>query len=46
MHALWEHLNQAKWQKAKDTDREYVSEVFLCEGEKGGDECGFGRGKV
>lgn len=28
MQALWEHLNQIKWQKAKDTDREYVLEAF------------------
>ncbi|KAJ4992221.1 Vacuolar import and degradation protein 27 [Stagonosporopsis vannaccii] len=28
MQALWEHLNQMKWQKAKDTDREYVLEAF------------------
>ncbi|KZM26767.1 tRNA (guanine(9)-N(1))-methyltransferase [Ascochyta rabiei] len=28
MQALWEHLNQVKWQKAKDTDREYVLEAF------------------
>jgi len=28
MQALWEHLNQVKWQKAKDTDREYVMEAF------------------
>ncbi|KAF1848455.1 vacuolar import and degradation protein-like protein [Cucurbitaria berberidis CBS 394.84] len=28
MQALWEHLNKVKWQKAKDTDREYVLEAF------------------
>jgi hypothetical protein len=28
MQALWEHLNQAKWGKTKDTDREYVLEAF------------------
>jgi hypothetical protein len=28
MQALWEHLNQVKWQKAKATDREYVLEAF------------------
>lgn len=28
MQALWEHLNQMKWQKAKDADREYVLEAF------------------
>lgn len=28
MQALWEHLNQVKWQKAKDTEREYVLEAF------------------
>lgn len=28
MQALWEHLNKAKWGKAKDTDREYVMEAF------------------
>lgn len=28
MQALWEHLNQVKWGKAKDTDREYVMEAF------------------
>ncbi|KAF2743921.1 vacuolar import and degradation protein [Sporormia fimetaria CBS 119925] len=28
MQALWEHLNKMKWQKAKDTDREYVLEAF------------------
>ncbi len=28
MQALWEHLNQVKWQKAKETDREYVLEAF------------------
>jgi hypothetical protein len=28
MQALWEHLNQIKWQKAKETDREYVLEAF------------------
>lgn len=28
MQALWEHLNQAKWQKTKDTDRDYVLDAF------------------
>ncbi|KAF2640407.1 vacuolar import and degradation protein-like protein [Massarina eburnea CBS 473.64] len=28
MQALWEHLNQMKWGKAKDSDREYVLEAF------------------
>lgn len=28
MQAQWEHSNQMKWQKAKDTDREYVMEAF------------------
>ena len=28
MQALWEHLNQVKWGKAKETDREYVLEAF------------------
>ena len=28
MQALWEHLNQAKWLKAKDTDRDYVLDAF------------------
>jgi hypothetical protein len=28
MQALWEHLNQVKWQKAKETDREYILEAF------------------
>lgn len=28
MQALWEHLNQTKWQKAKDTERDYVTEAF------------------
>ncbi|KAF1963624.1 VID27-domain-containing protein [Byssothecium circinans] len=28
MQALWEHSNQIKWGKAKDTDREYVLEAF------------------
>ncbi|KAI9800250.1 MAG: hypothetical protein M1825_004234 [Sarcosagium campestre] len=28
MQALWEHLNQTKWLKAKDDDREYVLEAF------------------
>lgn len=28
MQALWEHLNQIKWQKAKDADRDYVMEAF------------------
>jgi hypothetical protein len=28
MQALWEHLNQTKWAKAKDTDRDYVTEAF------------------
>ncbi|KAL1595123.1 Vacuolar import and degradation protein 27 [Paraconiothyrium brasiliense] len=28
MQALWEHLNQTKWGKVKDTDRDYVLEAF------------------
>ncbi|KAF2268560.1 VID27-domain-containing protein [Lojkania enalia] len=28
MQALWEHLNQVKWEKVKDADREYVLEAF------------------
>ena len=28
MQALWEHNNQSKWLKTKDTDREYVLEAF------------------
>lgn len=28
MQALWEHNNQTKWLKAKDTDRDYVLEAF------------------
>lgn len=28
MQALWEHLNQTKWLKAKDTDRDYVLDAF------------------
>lgn len=28
MQALWEHLNQTKWAKSKDTDREYVLDAF------------------
>jgi len=28
MQALWEHLNQAKWTKTKDKDREYVLDAF------------------
>ncbi|OCL03421.1 VID27-domain-containing protein [Glonium stellatum] len=28
MQALWEHLNQVKWAKTKDNDREYVLEAF------------------
>ena len=28
MQALWEHLNEAKWLKAKDNDREYVLDAF------------------
>ncbi|PSK46465.1 hypothetical protein B9Z65_5433 [Elsinoe australis] len=28
MQALWEHLNQTKWAKAKDTDRDYVVDAF------------------
>jgi hypothetical protein len=28
MQALWEHLNQVKWGKAKDSDRDYVLEAF------------------
>ncbi|KAK3104340.1 Vacuolar import and degradation protein 27, partial [Teratosphaeriaceae sp. CCFEE 6253] len=28
MQALWEHLNQTKWQKAADKDRDYVLDAF------------------
>lgn len=28
MQALWEHLNETKWLKAKDTDRDYVLDAF------------------
>ncbi|KAF2688047.1 vacuolar import and degradation protein-like protein [Lentithecium fluviatile CBS 122367] len=28
MTALWEHLNQTRWAKVKDSDREYVLEAF------------------
>ena len=28
MRGLWEHLNEAKWLKAKDTEREYALEAF------------------
>ncbi|KAF3940706.1 hypothetical protein ABW19_dt0202562 [Dactylella cylindrospora] len=28
MRALWEHLNQIKWLKAKDDDRDYIVEAF------------------
>ncbi|KAF2445552.1 VID27-domain-containing protein [Karstenula rhodostoma CBS 690.94] len=28
MQALWEHLNETKWGKVKDTDRDYVMEAF------------------
>lgn len=28
MQALWEHLNQTKWLKAKDTERDYVLDAF------------------
>ena len=28
MQALWEHLNQVKWLKAKETERDYVLESF------------------
>lgn len=28
MQALWEHLNQTKWLKAKETDRDYVLDAF------------------
>lgn len=28
MQALWEHLNELKWTKAKDTDRDYVLDAF------------------
>lgn len=28
MQALWEHLNQTKWVKAKETDRDYVLDAF------------------
>ncbi|KAF2200796.1 VID27-domain-containing protein [Delitschia confertaspora ATCC 74209] len=28
MQALWEHLNQTKWQKVKEQDQEYVLDAF------------------
>lgn len=28
MRALWEHLNQASWLKAKEDDRDYIVEAF------------------
>ncbi|KAF2808076.1 VID27-domain-containing protein [Mytilinidion resinicola] len=28
MQALWEHLNQIKWAKAKETDQQYVLDAF------------------
>jgi hypothetical protein len=28
MQALWEHLNEIKWNKAKEDDRDYVLEAF------------------
>ncbi|KAF2152671.1 VID27-domain-containing protein [Myriangium duriaei CBS 260.36] len=28
MQALWEHSNETKWVKAKDTDRDYVLDAF------------------
>ncbi|KAF2083631.1 VID27-domain-containing protein [Saccharata proteae CBS 121410] len=28
MQALWEHLNQIKWAKAKDNERDYVLDAF------------------
>ncbi|KAL2351657.1 vacuolar import and degradation protein [Cryomyces antarcticus] len=28
MQALWEHLNETKWQKTKEADRDYVFEAF------------------
>lgn len=28
MQALWEHLNQTKWLKSKDDDRQYVLDAF------------------
>ncbi|KAI9698097.1 MAG: hypothetical protein M1820_007605 [Bogoriella megaspora] len=28
MQALWEHLNETKWLKAKDTERDYVLDSF------------------
>ncbi|KAG8628740.1 hypothetical protein KVT40_002605 [Elsinoe batatas] len=28
MQALWEHLNETKWLKAKDTERDYVLDAF------------------
>ncbi len=45
MRALWEQLNETKWTKAKDHDRDYVLEAFqdlrmedLPEGEEGEEE--------
>ncbi|KAK0645077.1 Vacuolar import and degradation protein 27 [Lasiodiplodia hormozganensis] len=28
MQALWEHLNETKWHKAKDEERDYVTDAF------------------
>ena len=28
MRALWEHLNQQRWLKTKDDEREYVLQAF------------------
>ncbi|KAK8170177.1 vacuolar import and degradation protein [Phyllosticta citrichinensis] len=41
MQALWEHLNQVKWAKTKDEERDYVLEAFqdlTMEDEKAGEE--------
>ncbi|KAK7626208.1 vacuolar import and degradation protein [Phyllosticta citricarpa] len=41
MQALWEHLNQVKWSKAKDDERDYVLEAFqdlTVDDEKAGEE--------
>ncbi|KAK7513128.1 vacuolar import and degradation protein [Phyllosticta citriasiana] len=41
MQALWEHLNQVKWSKAKDDERDYVLEAFqdlTVNDEKAGEE--------
>ncbi|KAK8183180.1 vacuolar import and degradation protein [Phyllosticta capitalensis] len=41
MQALWEHLNQVKWAKTKDDERDYVLEAFndlTVEDEQAGEE--------